>query len=189
MKRISLLLIAILLILGGCSKNEIKKIEDLKADYETDKTKIESASAYIDILLLEENKKEAYAVLQEAYGNAQTDEDRAKLKEFTQYLPIRLIEKDTYYDDELTDIAYTRYDKDGRIIMQGDTSRIYPDDGGDVYYYTLNSWSDYKTCYDKEDRVVAQYSNSYGYYKKDDPDFKPYNEEFEIARLYKYEFG
>ena len=185
MKRISLIFIVVLLILGGCSKNEIKKIEDLKNEYETDKTNVDVAAEYIDMLLLEDQKEEAYKVLNEAASKATDQEKFLKLKEYTKYFELREVVTN-YYDqnNDLTNVSYTRYDDKGRIIQKGDTSRIYPDDGGDTYYYTLDSYMERKTCYDKQDRIIYAYFNAFYI----DDDVVPFNDIYSICDKYTYEY-
>lgn len=183
-KKIFVALITLLLItLTGCSKP--KTLEDLKVEYETDKTNSDVAAEYIDMLLLEDQKEEAYKVLNEAASNATDQEKYNKLKEYTKYFELREIVTNYYdQDNNLINVSYTRYDDNGRIIQKGDTSRIYPDDGGDTYYYTLDSYMERKTCYDKQDRILYAYYN--GFYIDDD--VIPFNDIYSVCEKYVYEY-
>lgn len=77
-------------------------------------------------------------------------------------MPIRLVEVD-YFDEDgkQYDAKLYRYDENGRVVSNGDETFFYPDDGGDVYYYTLSSWYDSKKSYDKNDVLLLEESPYY----------------------------
>lgn len=163
-KPLLLAIIAFLLCLSGCNKTEglpdveeviPRSLDEIRTDYEADPANIDVISELIDILLLEGNKEEAYGVLLEAKDTVTDPDAFAKLKELAKDVPIRLVRIDWYENDKLDDIDNYRYDKSGRILSNGDTTFFYPDDGGEVYYYTLSSWFDSKRCFDKEGNELA----------------------------------
>ena len=193
MKKFLCLICTLLVGLSGCTAKDESVIAEettnkLTEQYEADKTNLDAAHDLIDNLLLTGNKTKAYEVLCEASTYVTTEEDLDKLKEFTEYLPIRLIETDTYENsDEMTGVSYRRYDENGRIIFDNDTTYIYPDDGGDIYYYTLSSWYDWKTCYDLNGNIILNLYDS-EYYKEQDQNFIPYDEEYDVGEEYTYEY-
>lgn len=169
MKKISIIVITLLiLILCGCENKNIYKestvmsIDKLKELYAKDSTNTDLACELIDALLLNNEKEEAYETLRFAQEKANSIEDIEKLREFCKYLPIRLVEVG-YYDEtgKQYDVKLYRYDENGRIISNGDVTYFYPDDGGDVYYYTLSSWYGPKESYDKNDTLLSQESTYY----------------------------
>lgn len=169
MKKISIIIITLLiLVLCGCENKNIYKestvmsIDKLKELYAKDSTNTDLACKLIEALLLNDSKVEAYETLRYAQEKTNSIEDIEKLREFCKYLPIRLVEID-YYDDDgkQNDAKLYRYDENGRIISNGDETYFYPDDGGDVYYYTLSSWYGPKKSYDKNDVLLYEETTYY----------------------------
>ena len=177
MKILKLILVFSLLLLAGCGKNNVDTLKDKLQENPND---IDNAIALIDNLLLQGEKEEAYKLLVSTGEKEVSAEQLAKLQEFAKSLEIRLYEVDGYRDNLQDYINEIRYDESGRIIRKDEEYRYYPDDGGEVYYYTFGSdceVSPVRRSFNKYEELIKEELYDNGYYR--------YDLEYENDRLMK----